>query len=491
MTELNPLHVRWFESRGIGLTNLEGMKIHSGHRLDTGEVVPDPNGELVVFPFRRKGFVVAEKYRGAQKQFSQKKGGVRCFYNADILAEEDLHSGRFPLVIVEGEMDLLAVRQAGNPYVVSVPDGAPSPSDEPVPMDANDVDPENDRSFAYVHLDWENLQKIKRIVIAVDADEPGKRLAEELVRRLGRSRCSFVTFPEGCKDFNDLIRQHDLAAVQELIEAAKPYPVSGIYTLDELPPEPDLVPVTTGFYRLDPYIKPFYPAFMVVTGFASHGKSTWTNQLVANLAALHGWKCAIASFEMRIRPFVTETLGNAYLKMCDIHQRKPQPIQKWINDNFVFIAPEPDKDDGEYGIEWLIDRAIAAVVRHGIRVLVIDPWNEVEHAIGARETLSQYTGRAIRALKRFGREFECLVIVVAHPDKAARIKAPEDLSLYDVSDSAHFANKADFGVVVTRVGEPQDCVSKVHVKKIRYQPVSGTLGEVDFSHDLKTRTFAQ
>lgn len=497
MTILNPKHLDWFAKRGISQFNVEDMKIYSGQRRDTGdgetEVVPHEGGNLIVFPFFRGGAVVNEKYRGAGKQFSQRKGGVKCFYNADILTDESLHEGRNPLVIVEGEMDLLSVKQAGFPFVVSVPDGAPPARDAngnliEVPGDARDVDPEHDTKYEYLHRDWENLKKIKRIIIATDADEPGRRLAEELVRRLGRSRCSFVTFPEGCKDFNDLIATGDLAAVPELLNRAKPYPVSGIYTLDELPPEPDLMPVTTGYYRLDPHIKLFYPAFMVVTGFAGAGKSSWVNQMAAQVAKLHGWKVAIASFEMRVKPFISEVLLNTYRQMRNTGDPAPEA---WANDHFIFISPEPGDENDQFDIEWLIEKAIAAVVRHGIRMLVIDPWNEIEHALGRRESLTDYTGRAIRALKRFGREYECLVVVVAHPTKSAVDKDADELSLYDVADSAHFANKADFGVIVSRVGAENDCISEVHIRKVRYQPMTGKRGSISFSYDPQTRTFSQ
>lgn len=494
---INPDHLKWFEGRGISQSNVESMGIYSGQQRRTGdddtEVVEHPNGELIVFPFVRNGVVVNEKYRGSGKRFFQKKGGVKCFYNADILRDPALHEGRFPLVIVEGEMDMLAVQQAGNPFVVSVPDGAPPARDKDgnliqVPEGAGDIDPDDDDKYSFIYRDWENLKKIKRIVIAVDADEPGRRLAEELVRRLGRSRCYFVTFPEGCKDFNDIVRSGDLAAVPELINAARPYPVSGVYTLDELPAEPDLTPVSTGFHRLDDYLKPFYPALMVVTGFAGSGKSSWVNQMVAQMAALHGWKAAIASFEMRVKPFVTGVLGSTYQQITNADQVK---TDRWINSHFVFISPEPGDENDSFDVDWLIEKAVTAVVRHGIRVLVIDPWNEVEHAVGRRESLTDYTGRAIRALKRFGREFECLVIIVAHPTKSAANKDPDEVSLYDVSDSAHFANKADFGVVVARVGGDMDCVSEIFVRKVRYQPLTGRRGSVTLTYSQQTMTFSQ
>lgn len=489
MENLNPVHLKWFEKRGISQSNVESMGIYSGQQRQTGEgefeIVPHPNGEILVFPFYRGGQIVNEKYRGPQKRFFQKRGGLKCFYNADILAEPALHEGRYPLTIVEGEMDLLAVKQAGNPFVVSVPDGAPPPLREGVSHESGPIDPDNDTKYEFIYRDWENLKKIKRIVIATDADEPGKRLAEELVRRLGRSRCSFVTFPEGCKDFNDLIRDGDLAAVPEVIARAKPYPVSGVYRLEDLPDEPPINPVSTGFGQLDPYLKLFYPSFVVVTGFAGSGKSSWTNQMVANLATLHGWPIAIASFEMRIRPFVTDTLAAAYRDMGG-----RMNTDEWINNNFVFLAPEPGDDNDNFDIDWLIDKAITAVVRYGIRVLVIDPWNEIEHAVKRGESLTDYTGRAIRALKRFGREFEVMVIVVAHPTKAAANKAPEDVSLYDVSDSAHFANKADFGIVIARaVGTESD--SHILIKKVRYQPMTGKNGQVTLTFSTSKRVFSQ
>ena len=113
-------------------------------------------------------------------------------------------------------------------------------------------------------------------------------MAEELVRRLGRIRCYWVEYPDGCKDLNDVLRNHGQAEVSRVLNGAKPYPVNGLYALSEFPPEPPLNPLSTGWGRLDDLIKVFYPSFMVVTGFAGAGKSTWANQLVANLAAQHG-----------------------------------------------------------------------------------------------------------------------------------------------------------------------------------------------------------
>lgn len=485
MTVINPRVLRWFEGRGIEAETVARTGIYSGTRQGTGEVVADPEGEIIVFPFIRNGHVVGEKYRGAHKKFWQKPGGTKTFYNADILSDPALRNGSANLIITEGEPDLLTALQSGFPHTVSVPDGAPPERQEP--RDPRDDFIDTDLKFSYVLKDWERLKLVKRITIAVDNDAPGKRLAEELVRRLGRSRCYWVEYPEGCKDLNDVLQAHGQPEVARVLNQAKPYPVNGLYALSEFPPEPPLDPRSTGWKRLDDYIQVFYPCFMVVTGFAGAGKSTWANQLAAQLAAIHGWRAGIASYEMRLEPYVTDTLRSVWLQRpkSEWTQDDIASANAWIEDHFMFISPA--HDDEQHDIDWLIERAEAAVIRHSIRVLVIDPWNEIEHSRAKGEQLTDYTGRAIQALKRFGRDFDCLVIVVAHPTKEGAKKKAEDLSLYDVSDSAHFANKADLGVVMIR----QEGLTRVLIRKVRFQPDTGKPGDTDLVYDPALRIFSQ
>jgi twinkle protein len=143
-------------------------------------------------------------------------------------------------------------------------------------------------------------------------------------------------------------------------------------------------------------------------------------------------------------------------------------------------------------VSWLIEKAEVAVIRHGARVAVIDPWNEIEHSRRREESLTEYTNRALRELKDFGRRFDVLVIVVAHPTKSATNKSPEELTLYDVSDSAAFQNKADLGVIVARLGDlATDNLTGVFVRKVRYQPDTGTIGAIELTFDRAAGMFSQ
>lgn len=480
--------VKFFNTRAISIGTMEAAGIYCGTRRDSGdgswEVIPDPSGDVICFPYQERGLIVNTKYRGRGKKFFQVPGGKKVFYGVDVLSDPQLIDGRAALVIVEGEMDYLSVQESGYPFVVSVPDGAP-----PVTklMDVSQHDPEHDVKYSYIGDSWGDLKKIKRIVIATDADPPGQRLAQELVRRLGRARCAFVAYPDGCKDMNDVLMRHGPAEVHRLIKDSIEYHIAGLYTIDTLPPRPAITPVSTGFRMMDDLLKPYFPALMVVTGFAGNGKTTWTNQMVTQLAIFHGWKIGIASFEMVLDPYVTRVLMNTYI----LHKGGGiKAAREFIESNFVAIVPEETEDETQFDLDWLLDKAIAAVVRHGINVLVIDPWNEVEHYCRRGESLTEYTGRTLRVLKRFAKDFDVLVIVVAHPSKSGADKAPEQVSLYDVSDSAHFANKADLGVVVARAGAA-DFVTRVLVKKVRYQPDTGKPGEIQLVYDPESKTFSR
>jgi hypothetical protein len=76
---------------------------------------------------------------------------------------------------------------------------------------------------------------------------------------------------------------------------------------------------------------------------------------------------------------------------------------------------------------------LAFLFEYGKRVSL----NEIEHARLRDETVTDYIARSIRALKRFARQYEVVVIVVAHPTKdVGRDGKARPVTLYDVEGSA-------------------------------------------------------
>lgn len=454
---------------------------------DIVDCVPDSNGNIIAFPYVEHGVEVAEKWRATeQKRFMQRPGGRKTFWNADALDDPALEIGTYPLILTEGEPDAFVAIQCGFPLTVSCPDGAPPvpKGRNPADLDPLDIEAERIGKFEYIWNNRDRLRRVKRFILATDNDPPGRRLEAELLRRLSPARCAFVTYPEGCKDLNDVLIKFSPEAVSGVLNGAQPYPVRGLYRLSEYRESAPLETVSAGWPTLDQHFKPYPGGFIVVTGVPSHGKSKFVNNMVVNLARLYGWNSALVSPEMPVVPHLRDDLRKMVGKGTRL---TPAEVDEWINSHILFIDSDPNGDgDDVMTLDWVIERATDAVLRDGIKILVVDPWNELEHARDRNETSSEYIGRSIRQLKKFARRYGVAVIVVAHPTKdvvtnKGEIRTP---TLYDIDGAAAWFNKADHGIVVWRA---EDATSII-VSKSRFE-AAGTRGTVKLKYEAWSSRF--
>ena len=442
MEMLSQEHAHWLEERGIDSEIASRYGLYTAERKDIGRAI--------VFPIRWKGQVVNRKYRGSPKSFRQDKDLVPAFFNGDVVRDETLADQ--PLVITEGELDTLASLQVGFLRAVSVPNGA-------------------DSNLEFLGEMWPFVAKVPRIILAADGDEGGRMLAAELARRLGAARCYWLEYPDGCKDLNDVLRLQGASGVRAVLEAARPYPVKGLYRLSDYPDVPVPVTYETGWINLNPHLKVWFPEFIVVVGIPGHGKSLWALNLLGNLGRQYGHRAAIASFEMGVVPYVRNVLREHHSgkNSRDLTLDEKRAADAWIEEIFLFVDQDPREEEEDADLEWMIDRAEDAVIRYGVRWLLIDPWNQVEHKRGTSESEADYQCRAIRSLKRFAKSYDCGVIVVVHPTKDVKlpsgdIRAP---TLYDVSGSAHWYNAADHGIVISR--DTTTNIAEISIEKSRYR----------------------
>lgn len=141
----------------------------------------------------------------------------------------------------------------------------------------------------------------------------------------------------------------------------------------------------------------------------------------------------------------------------------------------------------------------APCCRYGIKGLVIDPYNELDTRRGRDMSETEYVSCMLSKIKRFAQHYECHVWFVAHPRTqrgsgagggSSTLSAP---SMYDISGSAHFINKADNGIVVHRpwtgmwaASEGRDTTqTQILVRKVRNK-VAGSIGDVTLSYDRAT-----
>lgn len=519
--QLSARMIEAFERRGIDAETVVKYGVFTGRAVknpdgSVKEVVPDHlRGDLVIFPTFDHGREVNQKYRAPGKRFWQKRTGKATFWNPDVLDSEALQDGRAALLITEGEMDALTAISAGLHYTVSVPDGAPAipkiPGTETL-RDPEDLDPfdptqDADGKFEFLFNNRDRLRKVKRFVIAADGDGPGRRLAAELVRRLGAARCSFVEYPteklvaggpgepvRACKDLNEVRMHFGADKVVEIVTNAKPYPVRGVYEVDDYQDRGPLETYATGFDGWAHKLRLFFGEIVIVTGIPGEGKSALANQLVFNLASTHGWKSAICSPEMPTVPVLRDAFRAMYLgrEPLEMDVEDKARADSFIKRHFCFIDTDPTgqgDDDEPFDLEWILEKVADSVLRKGIRVVVIDPWNEIEHARRVGETTSDYIARSLRAIRRTARLFGLIFIIVAHPTKEVQGKdgKPRRPTLYDIDGAAHWFNKADHGIVVSRPDRAKN-EARIYIDKVKFKR-AGKVGVIHMDFEEASGRF--
>lgn len=467
---LNKTAQAWLQARGIT------PRLALGHGLES---VARGTGEWIAIPYLRNGKRLNAKYRRIdQKAHQQDKGAEKLVWNEDALREPEFTG---PVIITEGEFDALAAIEAGYDRVVSVPDGAPSEV----------VGKGSTRKYSYLPSLLDLIRDAEEVILAVDGDQAGANLRVDLETRLGRARCKYLTYPEGCKDLNDVLRQSGVPGVQSVIDGAKYVAVDGLVRLRELPP-----PREEHVYRVNlsenfkSHIGICRGHFSVWTGIPNHGKSALLKAVACELARQEDFMIAVACFEddpqLDFRRDVAKYL--AQKAHFDLEPSDWAHADAFIDNHFRFISPNYTDD---VSLDWMLERMETAVRREGSDLIIIDPWTELDHEFdGLSET--QYTAICIKQMKRFARRFDVHVAMVAHPAKIApngdgSFRVPTG---YDISGSAHWSNKPELGITVHRDVDAGTSVTLVRVWKSKRHDVMGKTGDVRLTFDPATGRYS-
>jgi twinkle protein len=467
--------------QGRGFT----QKTLADNRVTVGKI---GDADAIKFPYFKYQECVNVKYRAMDKRFCQEKNAEACLYRFDQIENSE------KLIICEGEFDALSFCEAGINYATSVPNGAPPPNAQ-----------NYTREFAYLESAQYILDACKKVYLALDNDGPGKLLEQELARRIGVEKCYRVQYPAGCKDANDVLVKFGKHALKECVENAEAYPVEGIFTPSQIG---DLVlhlydygdqrGVSTGWPDLDRFYSVKTGQMTVLTGIPGAGKTEWLDALIVNLALKHGWTFALFSPEnwpierhaqsliekICRRPFHSDNCEPGTQRL---NRQVLEETIDTIDGRFFFIMPP----ENQMTIESILEKARVTIFRHGIKGLIIDPWNEIDHRYeGLSET--QYISEILGKIRRFARRNGVHVWIVAHPQKLMRDKETgkyKPPTMYEISGGAHWRNKADVGLCVHRPDMNSD-ITELYVQKIRFREV-GRLGAVRFRYARSTGNYIE
>lgn len=477
--------LRLLRERGITMSAIRRNKI-----VCAKVFMPQVGKEVgaVAFQYFRGDKLLNRKWRQLdEKNFRLESGSERLLYKSNDIAETT--------IITEGEMDCLALESAGHQNCVSVPDGAPAPNTKDYAS-----------KFSFLEAESGVLAKVKTFLIAVDNDGPGEKLSEELSRRLGRHRCKRVTWPQGCKDANDTLMRYGKEGIDEALDDARGYPVKGIHSILDLGSRVTplynrglLRGLRTGWPSIDDHYTVRPGELTIVTGIPSHGKSTWMDNLMLNMVRMHDWRFLVFSPENLPLEHYTSRLLEKWVgrpffdnpKLSAMVRMSAQQADQAMEDLNPYIQFIMDDEDTEMNVDWILATAREYLLSHGVRGLVIDPWNEIEHRRPSSLTETEYIGQSLSKIKRFARNNGIHVWIVAHPTKLEKEKndtypVP---TMYNINGGANWFNKADNGICIWRDLQTLSPVTEVYIQKIRFKEV-GVIGkkELNYSHLCGTYT---
>lgn len=413
----------------------------------------------IAFPYKVNGKTVAHKFRTLGKRFSSTPGVSRGLFNGDVmvgLGEKDT------LYVTEGEIDCLSLIYAGFANTVSIPNGWGKQN--------------QDCSFFDEYE--EELKRVGKIVVAGDNDGAGSGLPKavanyvQVLKRAVRkgANVQYCEWPEDCKDANDVLVKYGPEQLGQSINSAQAIdPPSGrIFQFDSLPPRPARRVLRPGGWA-NKVMALELGAMSVLTGYPGSGKSQFAVWAAHKVAVKENIRVGLINLEThpyRIRdqlcryiskkPFDElsgEQLGDAYLKL----EKHYRVFERSLNDEQPF-----DLD--------IVEEFVATLsAREGCKLVIIDPWNEIEHNFGGM-TETDYTNRGLPRLRQLVASLGIHLMVVAHPKKPATEtnRAPTG---YDIAGSAAWFNKADLGLSVYWNGAPASGEERLYVKNWKCREV--------------------
>jgi twinkle protein len=458
-TEVNSKAEKWFSSRGISKETLSDLRVGEGK-----EWMPQTSKleNTIKFNYYMGDQLINIKYRDGRKNFKLFKGAEKIFYNINSIIGYD------SCVIVEGEMDVLALHEAGIKNVISVPNGAT--------LNSNNLD--------YLDNCIDYFDDKTKIILAVDADEAGQALRQEFIRRLGAETCYLVDF-NGCKDANEYLLESGAEKLRKVINSSTQVPLEGVSTLKDVEEElRDFVingfkpGFQIGIDNFDKIFSTYTSQFITVTGIPSSGKSDFVDQMVIGYNKNYHWKTAFASPEnhpihMHAHKLMRKVWGTMP-PASEIGSDKWNEVTEHINDNFFFI------DMDTYNLESVLKKGAELVKRKGIKCLVIDPFNKVRSSDGSGD-VNVYTMDYLSKIESFAKKYDVLVIVVAHPVKMPKGKdgKTEEPNMYNIKGGGEWYDASYHGLLVHRDYEKKTV--KVKVLKVKFQNLGENGAESHFN----------
>lgn len=422
---------------------------------DYADVREDAHGNMVFNYYDTNDVLKMVKYRPSRKvQHGENK--MWCQKDADttpLLFNMNRINVTEPLIICEGELDCLALIEAGCRNTVSVPLGA--------------------NNYRWIEENWDWLEQFESIILCGDNDEPGRKMIKEVLPRLGSWRVKVADLPAECtlenghtvaiKDANDVLYRLGAESLRTAIQNAKDTPVPSSIDFADIPDVDlnDIDGIRTGFRDIDQsLLRLFYGSFNIISGRPGGGKTSLLYQIINN-AIDEGDTCWIYSRELSTWLSKNWQLhifaGNRNIKKCvdpntnAVYYVVPKEIKAEITEFYrgrlMFYRDEYPNDK-----DSLLQAMVDNRRKYGARVFLLDNLMTIDLG-GNDENTNERQTAFINSLIQFAVKYDACVILVAHPRKMPAEQS--DVDIYDIAGSSNIINLAHRALGLRRVTEKE------------------------------------
>lgn len=427
-----PEAIAYLESRGITAAVAEEYQITVQKDAPNVLVFPflDETGLMQFIKYRKTDF---DKARDSNKEWCEK--GCKPILFGMFQCNTDIKT----LVLTEGQIDSLSVREAGVNNAVSVPTGK--------------------NGFTWIPYCWDWLQQFKTLVVFGDNENGQITLLEEMSRRFrGTVKAVRQQDYRGCKDANEILQKFGRDAVRMAVENAETVPVRQVKELADVK-DVDLFSlprIATGIASLDKVLSGgiYLGQTAILTGKRGDGKSTMGSQILSN-ALNAGRKVFAYSGELPDYFFKRwidmQIAGKA--NVIDraqpgggvsyyIPKEKNMRIAEWYRGRAYLFDNKATEDDELEDMLQIIEKSIQ---QYGIELVLLDNLMtalDVGMSVDLYRAQSKFVDKLVKMAKRQ----QVAVILVVHPRKNRFGNDDTD----EVSGSADITNKVDIVMTYKR-----------------------------------------
>lgn len=377
--------------------------------------VQDKHENVLVFPFfDEKNRLQFIKYRKTDFVKGKDKSKEWCESDCKkiLFGMNVCDTSNGTLIITEGQIDTLAVAEAGFNNCVSVPLGK--------------------QGFTWIPNCWDWIHENFNTIIVFGDYENGKiSLLDDINRRFNLT-IKHVREEDykDCKDANDILRKYGTSQIATCIQNAVTVPVSDVIDLSDVEDVDvfKLEKLKTGVYELDRTLYGGLPfgGVHLISGKAGEGKSTLASQIVIN-AREQGYKCFCYSGELpnylfkawmglQVAGSHTFEYQNVYGDVnYNVSDANKKIISEWYRDN-VWLYDANSLDEGEHA--GLVKTTEQMIKQYGCRVILLDNlMTAIDLDSVTGDDKYERQSRFVKKLAQLARTYDVCILLVAHKRK--------------------------------------------------------------------------